>query len=256
MTDDRERSKHGPDDDALAEDDGPVDPFLAKLRAAAQDEASEGARMPADFAHALSSTDYDEIARAALASLAHERPALPAPAESRGGRRFKRFWPALFVPLAAAAAFLLVLRPGHDISPGSLPSYELTASDGLKQRRGPAAPETTGSQVRKIARQTELVLVARPTRAVDGELTARVFLLHGTTAEELTARTEIAPTGSVQIRVRPANDARASLGLATMKIAIGRPAAVHAASLEAAAAESGRDPGVRWLSLPVELVER
>lgn len=264
MTDERGRSKHGREDDPLPEDDGPVDPFLAKLRAAAQEEVSEGARLPADFARALSPAEHDEIASAALAALAGQgqspvaasRSAARPAADRVAVRGFKRYWPAIFVPLAAAAAFVLVLRPGQNISPESLPPYELTASDGLKQRRGPAPSQAAGTPVRRIARQTELVLVARPTTVVEGELGARVFLVRGTFAEELTARTEIAPTGSVQVRVRPADEARIPLGLATLKLAVGRPAAVRSADLEAAAAETGRDPRVRWLSLPVELVER
>ena len=138
------------------------------------------------------------------------RAAAVTPLAPRRSRR--RAWLAVALPVAAAAGLLLVARPWLD-SGGSLPAlptYEVSARGGMKElRQGePESPGAAGATARpeRVRPQTELVVGCRPATAVEGPVAARAFVFRdgaAGSAAEVVTQVQTAPTGALEIRVRP-----------------------------------------------------
>jgi hypothetical protein len=172
------------------------------------------------------------------------------------------------LPAAAAAGLVLASRVWLDPSGGlpPLPSYEVSARGGIKEvRQGErlsGAAEATAHPER-VGLQTELVVGCRPATAVDGPVAARAFVFRegaAGSAAEVAHQAQTAGSGALEIRVRPFAGVAATVDAAapvrwTLRIAVGRPTDVAKLAASDAAARAPADgPGIRWLTVPLDLV--
>ena len=242
-----------------------MDDLFSRLRALAKEEQDETG-VPGELRAPLSLSERDEIVAAVLATGA-PRAAAVTPLAPRRSRR--RVWLAIALPVAAAAGLVLVARPWLD-SGGSLPAlptYEVSARGGMKElRQGePESPGAAGATARpeRVGPQTEIVVGCRPATAVEGPVAARAFVFRdgeAGSAAEIVTQVQTAPTGALEIRVRPLAGVAAVAGQAaparwTLRVAVGRPD--HVAKLAASDAAAGTPadgPAVRWLTVPLDLV--
>jgi hypothetical protein len=242
-----------------------VDTLLTRLRALAKQEQDETG-MPDELRTPLSRAERDEIVAAVLAT-GGSRTATVTPLAPRRSRR--RVWLAIALPVAAAAGLVLVARPWVDSS-GSLPvlpTYEVTARGGMKEVRGgesesPGAAGAT-SRPERVGPQTEIVVGCRPATAVEGPVAARAFVFRdgaGGSVAEIAPQVQTAPSGALEIRVRPLAAVTPVPGAAapvrwTLRVAVGRPD--HVAKLAPSDAVAGTPAdaaAVRWLTVPLDLV--
>jgi hypothetical protein len=163
--------------------------------------------------------------------------------------------------VAAGIALVLAVpsRRGPAFAP--LPPYDVSALGGLKEVRGGAPVPTVGATAaaERVARDTELTIRLRPATAVDGALAVRAFLVGnagganvGTSTQELGASIELAPSGAAEIHVRPG--AAAPAGRATVRVLVGRPDDVRAATAADATGAPADGDGRRWLTVPVDVL--
>jgi hypothetical protein len=246
-----------------------VDDLISRLRALAKEERDETG-MPDELRAPLSLAERDEIAAAVLAAGTPRAAAVVTPLASRRSRR--RVWLAIALPVAAAAGLVLVARPRLD-SNGSLPplpTYEVSARGGMKELRQGERDSggVVGATARpeRVGRQTEIVVGCRPATAVDGPVAARAFVFRDGAAgaagspAEIATQVQTAPTGALEIRVRPLAGVAAGADPAararwTLRVAVGRPDHIaKLASADAAAGTPADGPAVRWLTVPLDLV--
>ena len=166
---------------------------------------------------------------------------------------------AIAAPLAVAAGLALVLGLPSRHSPAfsPLPAYDVSALGGLKEVRGggPVPAPGATAPTERVARDTELTIRLRPATAVDGALAVRAFLIAevGASTQELVANVDLAPSGAAEIHVRPGVSAPA--GRATVRVLVGRPDDVRAAT-PADATGSPTDGGARrWLTVPIDVMK-
>lgn len=190
-----------------------------------------------------------------------------------------RRWAIVALPLAAAAAFVFVWgrAPHGDAGGGALPAYDLTVEGGAKEVRGGAAvakEEAPGANasVQRVVPGTELVLVARPADPVEGGVGVRVFVVDEAGVKEVDARTRISPAGSVEIRVAPWSALDQAQGAPTpaaaetqpqtnsrrsiLRAVVGRAEQLRALSPKDGAGTPADAPGLRWLTVPLEVMGR
>ena len=242
-----------------------MDDLFSRLRAIAKEEQDETG-VPEDLRAPLSLSERDEIAAAVLATGAPHAAAVTPLAQRRSRRRV---WLAIALPVAAAAALVLVARPWLDSS-GSLPPlpmYEVSARGGMKElrqgERDSAGAAGATARPERVGPQTEIVVGCRPATAVEGPVAARAFVFRdgaAGSAAEIVTQVQTAPTGALEIRVRPLAGVAAVADPAaparwTLRVAVGRPD--HVARLAASDAASGTPAdgrAVRWLTVPLDLV--
>jgi hypothetical protein len=250
----------------MTEDDD-VKKLFANLRTVAKAEEAELAGAPADVLAPLSAADRSEIAaailrgtpQAAAKAVAAEAQRRPEAARPRGRGRF---WAFAILPVAAAAALVLIVRPFATHSGGggswpALPGYDVTAESGIKDVRGagePSGAPGTVAALQRVARDTELTVVARPATAVDGPIAVRAFVVEGGAAKEIVPRVDSAPSGAVQLRVRPGEALAGTPGHAELRAVVGRPDAIQGISPADAAGAPSDTPARHWLTVPLEVV--
>jgi hypothetical protein len=226
----------------MAGDD--MDQLLKALRetARAEDRADEAALAQAE---AGQSAHLDQAARERIAASLLEAPTGVVSLEGR--RRARRRWTTwLAVPLAAAAALLLVARP----RPTALPGYELVATGGLREVRG------LGDQpdrIQRLAPGSVLDVKLRPATAVQGSVLAMAFAVQGGRADPVSPIIEVAPSGAVSVRAEAASVFGERRGRWELRIFLARPSlAAELRALAVGPRTSG--PGWQRLSVPVELL--
>jgi hypothetical protein len=234
------------------------------LKNLARSEAAEMAAVPPDYAPPLSAEARNEIAEAILAApgaaraRSAEAPVTPIGEARR--RRPRTTWLAVALPLAAAAALALALGPLSGPRFAPLPTYEVSATGGIKElRSGEAAGSgrqgSSTAKPERIGRKMELVVVGRPDTAVEGPVAVRTFLVQGARVLEAKPRVEIASSGAVEVRVRPADAAVDGAGRWILRVLIGRPDSVRAVAPIDASGVASDQPGRRWLTLPLDVVD-
>jgi len=148
---------------------------------------------------------------------------------------------------ALAAALVLFLRPP---GPAPLPAYEASFS-------GESALRGTQSQAEppRVGPGSELSLIARPGRPVQGPVEVSAFLVRGDSARPWAAPAQVSPEGAVRI----AGSADALLppepGPWTAVIVIRRPGASPAGPRDALRFSRGEvpaDPGVQVIQVRFE----
>ena len=241
-----------------------MDNLLSRLRALAKEEQDESGT-PDELRAPLSYAQREEIASAVLAI----RPPAGARVTSLATRFRRRAWIMFTLPVAAAAAFVLVSRSGFDPNGRwpALPAYEVDARGGIKELRHgeSASPGTPGATARpaRLGLESELVVGCRPASSVEGPVAARAFVSREGIAGapvEIASRIETASTGALEIRLRPFAGVAATVDPSgpirwTLRIAVGRPARVaKLAASEMAAPAPADEPALRWLTVPLDLV--
>jgi hypothetical protein len=108
--------------------------------------------------------------------------------------------------------------------------------------------------LQRVGAGTELVVVARPAVDVEGEIGARAFIVQGGQVRETEARAQVAASGSVELRVRPADGAQGATGPASLRIVVGRPGTIRAVTGADAQQAADAGPDARWLTVPLELL--
>jgi hypothetical protein len=158
-----------------------------------------------------------------------------------------------------------VARPRLDSGGGlaALPAYEVSARGGLKEQRqgekelpGPAGAI---AHPERVAPQTEIVVGCRPATSVEGPVAARAFVFRDgapDSAAEIAPSVRTAPTGALEIRVRPlAGVAAGPPARWILRVAVGRPDHVaKLAASDATASAPADGPALRWLTVPLDLV--
>ncbi len=123
------------------------------------------------------------------------------------------------VPLAAAAALVLMLRPFGGPGQAPLPAYALEIAGAEALVRG--ADGAAGPQV--FTPRSSLVLVLRPARAATGELALRAWRRHsGGAWESWDPDVEWSTDGAGRIAGDAATLLGASPGLVDLRVVIGR----------------------------------
>jgi hypothetical protein len=162
----------------------PGDSLLRKLGQLAREQ--DGEAPPSQLLSP--SVDTARIVERALGKVA------PAPRAVRERPR-KRFFFALVLPLAGAAA-LLVLVPRARRPPGApLPAYALEVSGGIAEVRG--AEPTRGPLLLESGARVELRL--RPQHPIDGAVGARLFWRAGRDLRRWPVRAEMSPEGVLRV---------------------------------------------------------
>jgi hypothetical protein len=222
-----------------------MDQILKALRDTAREEdraeraaLGEPGRVPA----------LDEAARARIAGAILEVPAPVVSLDER--RRARRRWAGLLViPLAAAAGVLLMAHP-RSSPPSTLPGYELVATGGLREVRGPADEP---GQLQRLSPGSILEVKLRPASAVDGEVVGAAFLVQGDRIEPVDADIQVVASGAASVRAEAAPVFGDRRGRWELRILLARPAlAKQLPALAADPRQSG--PGWQRLSVPIELV--
>lgn len=154
------------------------------------------------------------------------------------------------LPLAAAAALVLFLRPRGE----SLPEYALSASGGVSATRG--VDETPRSEAIVAASGVDVVLLARPRAPAEGNIYATAFVRCAGHVVVVPSASEAASSGALRVTVPGgaivgAVTPRASCELGLL---LGRSAAPDARALESAGARGDRGDWVR-LTVPVRVRE-
>jgi hypothetical protein len=248
----------GSKDDTQGEEEAIyVERLVLGLRATAKAEA-EVVVPPLEIAP-LSAAERDDIVAAILSAPTASRTTreISGVTSLAAERRRRSRWVAIAAPLAVAAGLALVLGlPARNPAFPPLPAYDVSALGGLKEVRGgvTAAPGATATApTERVARDTDLTIRLRPATAVDGPLAVRAFLAAegGAPAQELSASVDLAPSGAAEIHVRPG--ASAPAGRATVRVLVGRPDDVRAATPADATGAPADASGRRWLTVPVDV---
>lgn len=199
-----------------------------------------------------------------------------ADAEVRSGRRTTVFGRgpvpttrrrALFVAsvtglLATAAAFAVWLRIDH--RGPALPEYALAVTGGVQELRGGPADKTAALAAApiRVRPDSSLVVTLRPAVSVQGSVAVRAFFIatanpardRGTTSPrapaELNPRVRVAASGAAELRLLGRELAEAGDVQGSLRILVGRPAAVS----RAAPNDVAPDQDVaRWFDIPVHV---
>jgi hypothetical protein len=249
------------------EEDTDVERLVLGLRATAKAEAEV---VPPHAIAPLSAAERGEIVAAILSAPTTGRATreISGVTSLAAVRRRRARWLAVVAPVAVAAGIALVLavpsRRGPAFAP--LPAYDVSALGGLKEVRGGAPVPTVGATaaVERVARDTELTIRLRPATAVDGALAVRAFLVANagvadataangrTSSQELGASVELAPSGAAEIHVRPG--AAAAAGRAIVRVLVGRPEDVRAATPADATGAPANGNGRQWLTVPIDVL--
>ncbi|HEU4404202.1 MAG TPA: hypothetical protein VFS43_02765 [Polyangiaceae bacterium] len=172
-------------------------------------------------------------------------------------RRLRRIVsPLTGVLLAAAALWVLVLRPPERPDVAPLPSYEIVARGGLKQTRGANdAPSPPGAM--RLSPSSELDLALRPATKVEGPLALRAFVAQGDKVRPLSVPVEIAPTGALRVHGAAGELLAGVKGPAELRLVVGREGALGEGDelRKKALSAEGSGPGWRTLRYEVELVD-
>ena len=248
-----------PDSKQGEEEDIDVERLVLGLRATAKADA-EAVVPPLEIAP-LSAAERGEIVAAILSAPTASRTTreISGVTSLAAVRQRRSRWVAIAAPIAVAAGLALVfgLPSRHTPAFPPLPAYDVSALGGLKEMRGGGAVPAAGATAptERVARDTELTLRLRPATAVDGALAVRAFLVAevGASTQELAARVDLAPSGAAEIHVRPG--ASAAVGRATVRLLVGRPDDVRAATPADATGTPADGSGRRWLTVPVDVVK-
>jgi hypothetical protein len=155
----------------------------------------------------------DRMAQRALAALGPQTKVL----SPKGGWR-RAAQVAIPLALAASLALVLVNRSGGDV----LPPYEMSMSGGVQALR---AEQPMG----KLGPSARLELVLRPSRAVEGPVAARLFLIEAGRAREWKASTEVSPDGAVRVIAQGADVGPVASSEVEVAVAVARPDALPSA---------------------------
>jgi hypothetical protein len=223
-----------------------MDQLLKALRdtARAEDRAEEAALGELGTAGAL-----DEAARDRIAAAISETPTGVVSLEGR--RRAKRRWVTwLAVPLAAAAAVLLVVFP-RPPEAAMLPGYELVATGGVREVRG--VEEELPSRLQRLGPRSVLDVKLRPATTVEGTVLVAAFAVQGDRVEPVSPAIVVAESGAVSVRAEAGAVFGDRRGRWDLRILLIRPQlAMKLPKLAAGGAGSGR--GWQRLTVPIELV--
>jgi hypothetical protein len=129
-------------------------------------------------------------------------------------RRFLRLGMPTFMIGAAAAVLLTVVFPSADV-----PAYDLTVAGGIAETRGTADEH---AQVVLATPTSELELVLRPARRVEGELVLSVYLYSSRAAFALQKQAERAPGGAFRLVGSVESLFGAPFGSYTLAATVGR----------------------------------
>jgi hypothetical protein len=263
-----------------------VNALLSALRTVAQEEDAEIGAFPLDSIPPVPEGARDRIVQMILqaqgqaqaqghetSQLVFRSPSGDIRAIGEGSRRRgaspsgsarrspRRFFLATSGLVAAAAVLAVWLRPSNPSSPNSpdsaFPAYSVSASGGVRETRGVAPAPTAGGGETTAASQrvtpaSELVVVCRPETGVTDEVAARTFFVQGSDVTEIHPRTQVAPSGAVELRFRGAELPGHGPGPAAVRVVVGRADRVR--STESRAALAGAlAPGTRWLTVPLDL---
>jgi hypothetical protein len=248
-----------PDSKQGEEEDIDVERLVLGLRATAKADA-EAVVPPLEVAP-LSAVERDEIVAAILSAPTAGRTTreISGVTSLAAVRRRRSRWVAIAAPLAVAAGLALVLGLPSRHSPAfsPLPAYDVSALGGLKEVRGGGAvpAPSANAPTERVARDTDLTIRLRPATAVDGALAVRAFLIAevGASTQELVASVDLAPSGAAEIHVRPG--ASAPAGRATVRVLVGRPDDVRAATPADAAGSPTDGSARRWLTVPIDVIK-
>lgn len=253
-----------------------MSPLLDAMGAFAREEEAEIGTYAANTSHALSEGAREGAVRKILALQARERaertaasaqdlPPAGAPIVLVRDVPPKSPWTRTRRPLLAlgsvfvAAALALALWMHPAPQDPSLPPYSIAARGGIKDSRGVDAPDD-GREVQvstpeqRLDADSLLVVAARPETAVTGTVAARAFLVQGEDITEIAANAQVAPTGAIELHFRGAELIGARHGTASLRVIVGRPAALQA--LPARADSPTTDGRWRVLTVPLDLGPR
>lgn len=163
-----------------------------------------------------------------------------------------RRWVAVVPALAAAAAVLFFAWPGRQLAP--VPEYQLALS-GEQALRG----EPSAEAVPRLGPGSQLSLVLRPARAVEGAIQVRAFLVQGGKAQPWNPPMEVSSEGAVRIAGLVETLLPVAPGEWTIAVAVGRAGAVPELPSEVEAMLAGGQPGregVRLLTARFQRIDR
>ena len=128
---------------------------------------------------------------------------------------------ATIAGLAAAAAIVLLwmLPTKHD---APLPEYTLRVSGAVQQLRDPSLLNSSLDSPAQFLPGSILTLVARPSEAVHGQVTAKCFAQRGDGYELLAVEPQVSTKGAVRVVVEIGESDGLPRGEWTLWIAIGR----------------------------------
>lgn len=121
----------------------------------------------------------------------------PVAADPPGLLRRLRWLFAVGVPVAAAAAAVVLLAPGGDRAP-ALPRYAMEIRGGVAELRSGAGTPAEAPLVLAPGSSVELVL--RPATAATGDVEARVFWVQGGQARRWNAQVQRSDEGAFLVR--------------------------------------------------------
>jgi hypothetical protein len=256
-------------------DDGEdVNSLLNAIRTVAREEDAEIANLPAALSPVLSDVTRgliaDEIMRAQAREREQKTQPQPQPsanlapgvdalelrrqARQRSRRAFVLTGGGLVV--AAAAGFMMWMRPSGDVPGASLPGYEVTASGGVAELRGgksdTAVADGTTTATQRLRAESELRVTCRPDSAIEGPVAVRAFFVQGNDAAEVRPLVVVAATGAAELRLRGVDLLGGHRGHGNLRIVLGRPDAVRAVAARVAVDPSGAS-ALRWLTVPLDL---
>lgn len=273
-------------------DDGADVTLLNAVRMAVKEDDDEIARLPANAMASLSDGTRSQIVDAILRAQADEHSRRNEPKQvtddggddalalrrpSRGSARrsiqrsTRRGWVlgagGLAVALAAAAAFMFWMRPEGQA--GALPAYFVSASGGVAELRGGKSEAddadsaaTATAPVQRLRAESELRVVCRPDSAITGPLAVRAFFAQGDDIDEVVPVIQTAATGAFDLRLRGSDLLPRHRGHGSLRVVVGRPAAIRAVLPPMAAKASGdisgstaRHDDRRWLTVPLDLLD-
>jgi hypothetical protein len=215
------------------------DSLLRKLGQLAREQDTEAP--PAELLSANPEAAQARIAEKAVAALAPK----VRPARAAQPRPFARYFFALFVPLAGAAALVLLI-PRSARQPGApLPAYGLEVSGGVAEVR--AATPVAAPLVLEPGVRVELRL--RPKQAVEGPVDARLYWRSGRDLRRWPVRAQVSAEGVLRV-IAPA-ESPFGPGEGEVIAIVARPAALPD-QVDLATLENGRADwqilrwAVRW----------
>jgi len=163
-------------------------------------------------------------------------------------------WGGASVALAAAAwALVMWSRPPSVGADGALPAYSITATGGVVETREPAPTDGANARtapLQHLGAHSELQVNCRPDSAVTGPVAVRAFFAQSGSVGEVRPDVEVAPTGAVALRLRPAALPPHDAGPGELRVVVGRPAVVSALSKPLVPADGD---GYRWLLVPLAI---
>ena len=217
---------------------------LAKALAdRARARAAEQRELEASLRDGTPPSGVDAITAALDAQAARESTARPASA----GRTALRWLAVAVVPMAAAAAVLLVLRSGPRALPLDTPSYEVAVTGHVQTERAGGPRVFTSLEAHADALEQ---VVLRPRERIGTKVDAKVVLVKGGAGTVADITTEVSDAGGVRFDVPGA----LLEGVSEVRVAIAPPALLDetvAAASSGATTQLGR-AGATIVRVPVD----